>query len=57
MQYLDLPEKYLSLLRTLIKEHLPETKVWAYGSRVTQQSHDASDLDLVVRLPVITGCG
>ncbi len=45
---LDLPEKYLTLLRNLIREHLPETEIWAYGSRVTQQNHEASDLDLVV---------
>ena len=36
---------------TLLKEHVPEVEVWAYGSRVNGQSHDASDLDLVLRGP------
>ncbi len=45
---LDLPAKYLTMLRVLIAQHLKNGEVWAYGSRVKQQSHDASDLDLVV---------
>ena len=45
---LDLPVKYLTMLRALIALHLKNGEVWAYGSRVKQQSHDASDLDLVV---------
>ncbi len=35
----------------LLQEHVPEAEVWAYGSRVNGQSHDASDLDLVLRGP------
>ena len=31
----------------LLKQHLPNTTVWAYGSRVRWTSHPASDLDLV----------
>ncbi|MBT4077931.1 MAG: nucleotidyltransferase domain-containing protein [Gammaproteobacteria bacterium] len=45
---LDLPVKYLSMLRTLIAQYLKNGEVWAFGSRVKQQSHDGSDLDLVV---------
>jgi len=48
MQHLDLPKKYLTLVQSIIKEHLPDAEVWAYGSRVTGQNHEASDLDLVV---------
>lgn len=48
MKHLHLPEKYLALVQGLIKKHLPDAEVWAYGSRVTGQSHEASDLDLVV---------
>ena len=29
----------------------PAAEVWAYGSRISGQAHDGSDLDLVVRDP------
>lgn len=32
----------------LIEQFLPETEVWAYGSRVTFKAKPQSDLDLVV---------
>ena len=38
-------------IQALLQEHVPEAEVWAYGSRVNGQSHDASDLDLVLRDP------
>ena len=38
-------------LEALLREHLPDVEVWAYGSRVNGQSHDGSDLDLVLRGP------
>ena len=42
--------------RAMLEEMLgrllpPEAEVWAYGSRVTGEAHEASDLDLVVRGP------
>lgn len=40
-------EELLGLLRT----HVPGAQVWAYGSRVTGQAHEGSDLDLVLRQP------
>lgn len=45
---LDLPSKYLKQLVALIDEYLTDAQVWAYGSRIKQQNHDTSDLDLVV---------
>lgn len=51
MPTLDLPERHFSLLRKLLKIHVPDAEVWAYGSRVKGQSHAASDLDLVLRNP------
>ncbi len=48
---LQLPERYLGTVRTLLRQHVPEAEVWAYGSRVTRTGHEASDLDLVVRNP------
>ena len=46
---LDLPVRYRDQLEALLREHVPDAEVWAYGSRVTGQSHDGSDLDLVLR--------
>ena len=48
---LDLPQKYLEQVQTLLRIHVPHAEVWAYGSRVTGSGHEASDLDLVLRNP------
>ena len=48
---LHLAARHRAMLEALLKEHLPEVEVWAYGSRVNGQSHDGSDLDLVLRGP------
>ena len=48
---LDLPQKYLEQVKTLLRTHVPHAEVWAYGSRVTSSGHEASDLDLVLRNP------
>ncbi len=39
------------MLTALLKDHMPDVEVWAYGSRVNSRSHDGSDLDLVLRGP------
>ncbi len=44
---LDITVAQGNLLRSLLQQHLPNTTVWAYGSRVSGQAHSASDLDLV----------
>ena len=36
------------ILLSLLAQHLPNTIVWAYGSRVTGSAKSCSDLDLVV---------
>ena len=46
---LDLPRRYRDQIEVLLREHVPGVEVWAYGSRVNGESHDASDLDLVLR--------
>jgi predicted nucleotidyltransferase len=52
---LDLRSKDLTLLHDLMARHLPaEVAVWAYGSRVNGNNHEASDLDLVLRTPDLT---
>lgn len=48
---LHLPEPYLEQVRAILRQHLPNAEVWAYGSRVKGDHYDASDLDLVARLP------
>ncbi len=48
---LHLATRHRRILTTLLREHLPEAEVWAYGSRVNGRSHEGSDLDLVLRGP------
>ncbi|MDE0160991.1 MAG: nucleotidyltransferase domain-containing protein [Acidimicrobiaceae bacterium] len=48
---LDLPDRWRRQIEALLAEHVPEAEVWAYGSRVTGRSHEASDLDMVLRGP------
>ena len=50
-QTLALRPRHLAMLQALLHQHLPHAEVWAYGSRVNGNGHDASDLDLVVRQP------
>ncbi len=52
MQTLDLPQRYLDQVVSLLRTHSPHSEVWAYGSRVTGSGHEASDLDLVLRNPM-----
>jgi uncharacterized protein len=52
MHSLNLTQPVLTELRHIIRSTLPSTyEVWAYGSRVKQQAHAGSDLDLVIRNP------
>jgi len=46
---LHLTDRHRSMLEALLREHLPDVEVWAYGSRVKGRAHDGSDLDLVLR--------
>ena len=48
---LHLLPKHRRALEALLRKHLPDVEVWAYGSRVNGRSHDGSDLDLVLREP------
>lgn len=48
---LHLPANYLHTVQSILKSHVPQAQVWAYGSRVNGDHYDASDLDLVVRNP------
>lgn len=46
--HLHLPDSYVDMVQTILHQHLPQAEVWAYGSRVNGDHHEASDLDLVV---------
>lgn len=48
---LHLLPRHRRMVEGLARQHLPGIEVWAYGSRVNGESHDASDLDLVLRGP------
>ena len=48
---LHLPPRYLQQVQALLRAHLPNAQIWAYGSRVNGDHYQASDLDLVVRFP------
>jgi predicted nucleotidyltransferase len=48
---LSLDPRHLKLVKAVLAEHAPKAEVWAYGSRVSGNCHDGSDLDLVVRNP------
>ena len=48
---LRLSPRHRDVLQAMLRKHLPDTEVWAYGSRVNGRGHDGSDLDLVLRGP------
>ena len=45
---IDLDKKSLNLVRIILKKHLPNTEVKAFGSRVTGSGDDRSDIDIGV---------
>lgn len=46
---LQLEPRHLKLLQKILALHVPKAEVWAYGSRVTGNAHQGSDLDIVLR--------
>ena len=48
---LHLSPRHCEEIGVLLHKHLPGVEVWACGSRVNGQSHNGSDLDLVLRGP------
>ena len=54
---LSLAPRYRRIVEDLLRKHVPDAEVWAYGSRVNGQSHDGSDLDLVVHSPSLEALG
>lgn len=46
---LNVKKQYLEELKSILNEYCPNAEVWAYGSRLTEDCHSGSDLDLVVK--------
>ncbi len=47
-QLIDIDENQLKLAKKIIKNHIPDKTVWAYGSRVRWKAEEKSDMDLTV---------
>jgi len=45
---IDISPEQLNTVKNILKEHMPEYEVWAFGSRVTWTAKDYSDLDLAL---------
>ncbi len=48
---LHLPDRYRTQAEEILRENVPDAEAWVYGSRVNGESHEASDLDIVLRGP------
>lgn len=46
---LNLNPKHVKTLMQIFDSYCSNAEIWAYGSRVKNDCHDASDLDLVVK--------
>jgi predicted nucleotidyltransferase len=51
MLNINLKPEYLAVTRKILDTYVPEAEVWVYGSRINEDSHEASDIDMVVRNP------
>ncbi len=45
---LDLEQRHLDRLVPILKKHVPDAAVWAFGSRVKGNASKYSDLDLAI---------
>jgi len=52
MLKLDFPQKYSAELIRILDLYAPKQEIWAYGSRIKGNNHEASDLDLVIKNPL-----
>ena len=46
---LHIKKKYLNELLDIFKSYCPKAEIWAYGSRIKNNAHEGSDLDLVIK--------
>ncbi len=45
---IDVEHKDLEAIKQILQNHVPDSKVWAFGSRVNGTAKKFSDLDLVI---------
>ena len=45
---LDISPKHLHIVQTILRQHIPDREVWAFGSRAKWTARDNSDLDLCI---------
>jgi predicted nucleotidyltransferase len=45
---INLEDGYLSVVRLILKTHIPNQTVWLFGSRATEKVKPHSDIDLVI---------
>ena len=48
MQPINLKPNELEIVRAILAAHVPDRKVWAFGSRVTGTDKEFADLDLTI---------
>lgn len=46
---LNVKQEYLNELKNIFSNYCPNVEIWAYGSRLTNDCHSGSDLDLTVK--------
>lgn len=46
---LNVKQEYLNELKNIFNGYCPNAEIWAYGSRLTNDYHSGSDLDLTVK--------
>ena len=46
---LNLKQEYQNELNNIFETYCPKAEIWVYGSRIKDNSHSGSDLDLVVK--------
>ena len=49
MDRLFLKPQYLNMLLEIFQNYCPKATIWAYGSRIKNEAHEGSDLDLVIK--------
>ena len=46
---INLKKEDYNILYNIFNNYCPKAEIWAYGSRITENSHSGSDLDLIVK--------
>ena len=49
MAELFIKPEYFKMLTDIFDSYCPNAEIWAYGSRIKNEAHQGSDLDLVVK--------